>query len=84
MIDPSKVTADDVKFGATVTYEDMDSGEETTWQIVGEEEAEFKDRKISVKSPIARALMGRQVGDEVLIKVPKGEIEVEITGIEFK
>ena len=84
IFDPSKVTADDIKFGATVTYEDLDTEEETTWQIVGEEESEFKERKISVKSPIARALIGRKVGDEVLIKVPKGEIEVEITDIQYK
>lgn len=83
VIDPSKVTANDIKFGATVTYEDQDSGEETTWQIVGEEEAEFKERKISVKSPIARALIGKEEGDEVLIKVPKGEIEVEITSVKY-
>lgn len=83
VIDVTEVDSDKVRFGATVTYEDMDSGEETTWQIVGEEEADIKKRKISAKSPIARALIGKEEGDDVLIKAPKGNVEVEIVSIEY-
>lgn len=84
IIDPTKVEAEDVRFGATVTYEDLDSGEEETWKIVGEEETDIKQREISIMSPIARSLLGKEVGDDVTIKVPKGAIEVEIISIDYK
>ena len=83
VIDVSSIKSDQIRFGATVTYEDIDSGEETTWKIVGEEEADFKAGKISIKSPIARAILGKEEGDAIIIKVPKGTIEVEITTIEY-
>ena len=72
-----------VRFGAKVTYKDIDTEEETTWQIVGEEEADIKERKISLKSPIAQALMGRTEGDEVTLRVPKGNIEVELVKVGY-
>jgi transcription elongation factor GreA len=83
IIDVSKVTAEDVRFGATVKYENSDSGEEAIWTIVGEEETDIEARKISIKSPIARSLLGKGEGDEVVIKAPKGDIEIEIISIEY-
>ncbi|MCP4297424.1 MAG: transcription elongation factor GreA [Proteobacteria bacterium] len=82
-IDVVSIASDKVRFGATVTYEDMETEEETTWKIVGEEETDIKNRKISIKSPIAKALMGKQEGDETMIRAPKGNKEIEITKIQY-
>ncbi len=82
-IDVTSMTSNKVRFGATVTYEDMETEEETTWKIVGEEETDIKNRKISIKSPIAKALMGKQEGDETMIRAPKGNKEIEITKIQY-
>ncbi len=84
VIDVAQVEADDVRFGATVKYEDLDSGEEAVWTIVGEEETDIEARRISIKSPIARSLLGKEEGDEVVIKAPKGNIEIEIISIEYR
>lgn len=83
IIEVTTIESEKVRFGATVTYEDSETEEETTWKIVGEEEADFKIKKISIKSPIARALIGKEEGDDVLIRAPKGDIEVEITEIKY-
>ncbi len=83
IVDISTIESDRIRFGATVTYEDVETGDKTTWKIVGEEEADFKAKKISNKSPIARAIMGKEEGDEIIIKVPKGTIEVEITDVRY-
>lgn len=72
-----------IGFGAIVTYRNQDTDEETTWQLVGEEETDIKTGRISVKSPIAQALMGKKQGDELVMRVPKGEIEVEITKVKY-
>lgn len=83
VIDPGKLSGDKVVFGATVTLADADSGEERVYQIVGIDEAELKDGKISVTSPIARAMIGKRVGDEVQVPGPKAKsfeiIEVKFT-----
>jgi transcription elongation factor GreA len=84
IIDVSKVKANNVRFGATVAYQEIDSGENAIWKIVGEEEANVDNREISIKSPIAQSLLGKEAGDEVAIKVPKGTIEVEIISIAYK
>ncbi|MCG8338932.1 MAG: transcription elongation factor GreA [Proteobacteria bacterium] len=84
VVDVSKTEADDVRFGATVTYEDLDSGETASWKIVGEEETDIENREISIKSPIAQSLLGKEEGDEVVLRVPKGSIEVEIISVEYK
>ena len=84
VIEVSQVKAKDVRFGATVKYENIESGEEAIWTIVGEEETDIEARKISIKSPIARSLLGKEEGDEVVIKAPKGDIEIEIISIEYK
>ena len=84
VIDISKINSDQVRFGATVTYEDMDTGTTTSWKIVGEEESNIEAGEISIQSPIARALIGKEEGDDVIIKVPRGNIEVEIISVEYK
>jgi len=72
-----------VIFGATVEIEDIDSGETVTYQIVGEDEADIKAGRISVGSPIARALIGKEVEDVVTVKAPVGDKEYEILSIKY-
>jgi len=72
VIDVSKLFGDTIKFGATVTLIDEDTGEKKVWQIVGEPEADVKQGKISVTSPIARALIGKTKGTTVEVEVPGG------------
>lgn len=83
VIDISKIESNQVRFGATVTYEDVDSGETTTWKIVGEEESNIEAGEISILSPIAKALLGKEEGDDVTIKVPRGTIEVDIISVKY-
>ena len=71
-----------VIFGTTVTIVNMDNDEELTYQIVGEDEADIKNNKISVTSPIARALIGKQVDDEVAVNTPAGESHFEIADVQ--
>ena len=70
-------------FGATVELEDMDSGEIATYQIVGEDEADIKDGKISVSSPIGRALIGKSAGDVAEVQAPGGVRELEILDVKY-
>ena len=72
-----------IVFGATVTICDVESDEETTYQIVGDLEADIKDNRIAVSSPIARALIGREEGDEVTVTAPGGNREYEILTVEY-
>lgn len=83
VIDPSKLSSDRVVFGATVTLEDADSGEESVYMIVGEDESDVKQGRISIASPMARALISHSVGDEVKVKVPGGLRTFEIVDITF-
>ena len=83
IIDSKGQTPDKVRFGATVKLEDIESGDELTYTIVGEDEADAKLGRISVTSPVARALMSKEVGDEVQVKVPKGQRELEVLEIAF-
>ncbi len=83
VIDPSKLKGDKVMFGATVTIQDTDTEEETTYTIVGEDEADIKARRIAVTAPVARALIGREVGDTVKVNAPKGQREFEIIEVKF-
>jgi transcription elongation factor GreA len=84
VIDVSSLSGDRVVFGATVTLTDVDSGEELVYQIVGDHEAQPKNGKISISSPIARALIGRSEGDEVEVRIPTGVRKFEIVRVEFK
>lgn len=71
-----------VIFGSTVTLFNVDTEETVTYRIVGDDEAEVKDKKISYASPIAKALIGKNEGDEVAIKIPSGEVVYEIESVE--
>ena len=71
-----------VIFGVTVKLLNIDTENETTYQIVGEDESDIKSGKLSVYSPIARALIGKSEGDEVVVKAPSGDIEYEICTVE--
>ena len=81
-IDPTSLSGDKVVFGATVKLVDEDD-KEVTYQLVGEDESDVKGGKISFKSPIARALIGRAVGSEVEVKTPGGERYYEILEVNF-
>ena len=81
VIDPSEQDPDKVRFGTTVVLQDVETDDEVTYAIVGEDEADAKRGMISVTSPVARALMGKEVGDDVQVKVPKGTREFEVLEI---
>lgn len=82
VIDITKIPAGDkVIFGATVEIINVESDESLTYQIVGDDEADVKVSKISVSSPIARALVGKEIGDCVVVKTPGGEVEYEIESV---
>lgn len=84
VIDPKLLDADGrCVFGATVELEDMDSGQIVTYQIVGEDEADIKELKISVSSPIARALIGKYAGDIAEVQAPGGVREYEIIDVRY-
>jgi transcription elongation factor GreA len=83
VVDTSGQASDRVRFGATVVLEDLGSGDEVTYTLVGEDEADFSAGLLSVASPVGRALIGRQVDDEVRIRVPSGTREYEIREIKF-
>ncbi|CAG7856182.1 Transcription elongation factor GreA [biofilm metagenome] len=84
IIDVTKVDANGkVVFGATVEIEDLDSEKKVTYQIVGEDEANIKKGRISIGSPIARALIGKEAGDTVIVKAPGGNIEYEIIAVSY-
>ncbi|MDO9140258.1 MAG: GreA/GreB family elongation factor, partial [Methylobacter sp.] len=70
-------------FGATVAIEDIESERKVTYQIVGEDEANIKEGRISIGSPIARALIGKEVEDVVTVKAPGGNVDYEIISIEY-
>ncbi|MCG7198439.1 transcription elongation factor GreA [Marinobacter pelagius] len=72
-----------VIFGTTVHLVNVDTDEEVTYQIVGEDEADIKEGKLSISSPIARALVGKDEGDVVAIRVPSGTVEYEIAEVEY-
>ena len=81
VIDPSGQALDQVRFGLTVELEDVETGEQVTYTILGEEESDAANGRISVTSPVARALLGKGVGDSVTVRVPKGTRELEILQI---
>jgi transcription elongation factor GreA len=83
IIDPSRLHGDRVSFGATVDLSNIDTDEAVTYQIVGAEEANVNEGLISISAPLARALIGKQVGDEVRVKLPAGERCYEIVDIKF-
>ena len=84
VIDTTKLSGDSVKFGATVKLVDEDTEEEVTYKLVGDLEADVKSGKVSISSPIARALIGKAVGDVVEVTTPKGSRSYEILKIIWK
>ena len=83
VIDPSGQDSDSVRFGATVVLADADTDEQVTYTILGEEESDVSLGQISVTSPVARALLGKAVGDSISVRVPKGIREFEVLEIRF-
>ena len=84
IIDPAALDADGrVVFGATVDLEDMDSGQKVSYQIVGDDEADLKQNKISLNSPVARSLIGKFAGDVVEVQTPGGRREYEILDVRY-
>ncbi|WP_334174360.1 transcription elongation factor GreA [Pseudoxanthobacter sp.] len=83
IIDVSKLSGTSVKFGATVTLIDEDTEEEKSYQIVGDVEADVKKGRVSISSPIARALIGKSVGDSVEVVAPGGARSYEITAVRY-
>ncbi len=83
VIDVTKLAGDKVKFGATVVLVDEDTEEEKTYQIVGDQEADVKSGRISISSPIARALIGKAVGDAIEVNAPGGARGYEVLQVRF-
>ena len=84
VIDPASINSDKVVFGATVQLYDVDNDAEVTYKIVGDFEANVSANKISISSPLARALIGKEEGDEVTFQSPGGKRNYEIISIEYK
>lgn len=84
VIDPSKLSGNMVRFGAFVTLTNLDTDEEQTYQILGADEADINQGSISVSAPLARAIIGKSIGDEIVVKLPGGTRRYEIGGIQFR
>jgi transcription elongation factor GreA len=84
VIDPTRLSGDRVAFGATVKLANTETGEEVVYRIVGEVEADLQAGSISITSPIARSLIGREVGDEVKVRTPGGTRTYEVLEVSFK
>jgi transcription elongation factor GreA len=84
VIDTTQVKSDRVVFGATVLLENSEEGKQVTYKIVGVDEADIKKGKIGVTSPIARALIGKREGDEVVVNAPKGQLKYEIVELRYE
>jgi transcription elongation factor GreA len=84
IIDPKTIESDKIVFGATVELVDLDTDKEITYKIVGEDEAKIENSTISITSPIARALIGKEEGDMATVRAPGGDREFEIVSIAYK
>lgn len=85
ILDPTAVLNEDkVTFGATVTLNDVDNDTQVVYYIVGEDESDAGSGRISISAPIARAMLGKRKGDEVIVKLPKGDREYEVVRVEYK
>ena len=83
IIDPSKLSGDKVRFGATVSLLNLDTDEEVRYQIVGADEADIDQGRISISAPLARALIGKSVGDEVQVQLPAGVGHYEVSAVDY-
>ncbi|MET0595009.1 MAG: transcription elongation factor GreA [Polyangiaceae bacterium] len=84
VIDPTKLSGSKVAFGATVKLSNIETEEESVYRLVGADEADLNNGSISITSPLARSLIGREVGDEVKVRMPAGERHYEILEVEFR
>lgn len=84
VIDPAKIDSETIGFGATVKLLDLETDQEKTYSLVGEVETDVDRGRISIKTPIARALLGKREGDEVTIKLPRGEQEYEVVSVVYR
>lgn len=84
VIDPLKMSGDIVRFSATVTIVDEDSDEETTYQLVGTDESNIKEFKLSFQAPLSKALIGKSEGDSVSVQTPGGKKTYEILSVDYK
>ena len=84
VIDVSKLSGKVIKFGATVTLIDEDTDEKAAYQIVGEDEADIKSKRLAITAPLARALVGKKVGDSVEVTTPGGSKSYEVAKVQFK
>jgi transcription elongation factor GreA len=84
VIDPATLDMDKIAFGATVELLNLDTDEEVTYQIVGSEEADVASGRIAYDAPVARGMLGKEEGDEIRVKTPKGVREFEILSVEYK
>ncbi len=84
VIDPAKLSGTRIAFGATVTVLDVEADKELTYQIVGADESDVEQNRISVTSPIARALMGKEPGDEVKVRTPGGQRVLEVAEVAYR
>ena len=83
VIDPATLSGSRVVFGATVRLADTDSGEETSYSIVGDHEGDIKEGRLTISAPLARALIGREKGDTVTLRTGKGSREYQIVDVQF-
>ena len=84
VIDPASLSGDKVRFGATVSLLNVETDEESTYQIVGADESDLKQGTISISAPLARALLGKEAGDEVKVELPGGARHYELVSVEFR
>lgn len=84
VVDPKSVRTDKIVFGATVELLDVDNDEKKTYQIVGVDESDIKEGRISIESPIARQLINKTAGDTVTVRVPKGQTEYEVLSVRYE
>lgn len=82
VIDPTKLNKDSAFFGCVVILENIDTGEEVEYQLVGPDESDVKQGRISVTSPIGKALLGKKLGDEIVVQVPAGQRHYEVIDIQ--
>lgn len=84
IIDPTRLSGNKVSFGATVTLLNLDTDEEVVYQIVGADESDIENGLISISAPLARSLIGKEMGEEVTVKLPGGSRQYEVVNVEFK
>jgi transcription elongation factor GreA len=84
VIDPATITSDRIGFGATVSLRDLDTDESLVYSLVGEDESDATVGRISIASPIARAMVGKHEGDSVVVRLPKGDRELEVVKIDYR